>query len=661
METTKIELSDFAHLFQTEPAKLTDQELLSLDFILHRAWNSMREGHWVHFGEVSWGYEDIITLHALVRQEMSDRKFQHTLADELDEQVPPEEDNDEEAEKGVRQAFGSYGGKRFLAHRIASYITHHRTYVEPFAGGAAVLFAKDPSPKEVLNDRDSEIAFMYRFIRDHTLEDRQALAKRNWEIDKDTHERLKEMNPESDRDRFYKAFYLTRSSYGKQRGGSFNPANAGVRIDFPTNVERAQLRIQNVTLHNKDYQDILKEYDDPETFFYMDPPYPGKFNLFDFGFDEEEFLKAVKKLKAKWIISYPSERADVFKGYHVYRVKRRNQMKGPGGNQEWVTELMASNFPLEPIHLYIEKELHPNPEGMEKESPIFLPQLDEDEIEKVQAAFKSPGGKYRLYKKIIGLMPEHKTFVEGFCGGAQVFFHKKRSDTEAINDVNSDLMFSYRFIKGMTPEDWEWLKEQNWVISRGRARKVFDMKPKTPRERFYRFAYLNKSLYWGRTDVWEGVRTGEKGEGYKIKLVERLPDIQERLKGVKLHSWDWKDIIKEYDGENTFFYLDPPYPLHWPKEGGGHGSKFFKEEDLLPTLRSIKGKFMLSYELEKLNMFKGFKTYRVKTLWTGMHQLGARSKYELLVSNFSLQPSDYYLEKTTTTTIEQDNVILNQV
>jgi DNA adenine methylase len=206
----------------------------------------------------------------------------------------------------------------------------------------------------------------------------------------------------------------------------------------------------------------------------------------------------------------------------------------------------------------------------------------------------------------------------------------------------------------MTPEDWEWLKGQNWIISRGRARKVFDSQPKSPRERFYRFTYLNKSLYWGRTDVWEGVRTGEKGEGYKIKLVDRLPDIQERLKGVKLHSWDWKDVIKAYDSENTFFYLDPPYPLHWPQEHGGHGSKFFKEDDLLPVLKNIKGKFLLSYELEKLNMFKGFKTYRVKTLWTGMHQLGARTKYELLVSNFPLKPNDLYVKKSAENDVKQD-------
>ncbi|MBI2069442.1 MAG: DNA adenine methylase [Elusimicrobia bacterium] len=553
----------------------------------------------------------------------------------------------DDVDKGVRQAFGSYGGKRFLAHRIASYIPHHRTYVEPFAGGAAVLYAKDPSPQEVLNDRDPEIAFMHRFIRNHSAEDRAALARRDWVIRKETHERLKEMKPDSDRDRFYKSFYLTRSSYGKQRGGSFNPANAGVRIDFPANIERAQARLKNVAVSNKDYREILKEHDSPETFFYMDPPYPGKFNLFDFGFKEEEFLKAVKGLKAHWIISYPVENAEVFKGFNVYRVKRRNQMKGPGGNQEWVTELLVSNFPLKPLHLYIEKELDPTPEGLEAEAPELLPQIEQEpELEKVQAAFKSPGGKYRLYKKIIALIPEHKTFVEGFCGGAQVFFHKKRSETEVINDVNSDLIFSYRFIKNMAPEDWEWLKKQNWVISRGRARKVFEIKPRNPRERFYRFAYLNKSTYWGRTDVWEGVRTGPKGDGYHIKLVGRLPEIKERLQGVRLHSLDWKEAIKQYDSKDTFFYLDPPYPLHWPKEGGGHGSKFFKEEEMLPVLKNIKGKFVLSYELEKVSIFKGFKTYRVKTLWTGMHQLGVRSKYELLVSNFPLKPNDLYVEKS---------------
>jgi len=649
-ETAKINFADYGQLFRSDPAKLPDQDLLALDFILHRAWAMLQAGHKVFDEATLWDAQDILTLHIIVFQEMSRRGFQHSVQDALQTQtlavIADEADveAEQDAEKGVRQAFGSYGGKRFLAHRIASYIPHHRTYVEPFAGGAAVLYAKDPSPQEALNDRDPEIAFMHKFIRDHSQEDRNALAKREWTILRETHERLKAMKPETDRDRFYKAFYLTRSSYGKMRGGSFNPANEGVKIDFPNTVERAQARLRNVAVSNKDYLQVLKDYDSPDTFFYMDPPYPDKFNLFDFGFKEEDFLKAVKGLKAKWIVSYPSEHAKVFKGYHVYIVKRRNQMKGPGGNKEWVTEMMASNFPLKPVHLYIEKDVLPEPESV-NQMPAIFPHLA-DSLEKIRGAFKSPGGKYRLYKKIIALIPEHKTFVEGFCGGAQVFFHKKQSDTEVINDINSDLIFAYRFIKSMSPEDLDWLKKQYWTISKAHAKKVFKSVPKTPRERFYRIAYLNKATYWGRTDVLEGVRNrGSSGEGMPIRLVDHLPEIQDRLKSTRLHSWDWQDVIKEYDSDNTFFYLDPPYPIHWPKEGGRHGSKFFKEEDLIPTLKRIKGKFILSYELEKLSLFKGFKTYRVKTMWTGMHQLGARNKYELLVSNFTLKPENIYFEK----------------
>ncbi len=335
MNETLATSPDFKELFAKDFSQLRNQELLSIDYALHRA-----------AAQQPWD-PDCLTAHAGVADELDARGFSHTVQDTLTE----------ETEKGVRQAFGSYGGKRLLAHKIASCIPYHKIYVEPFAGGAAVLYAKELSPQEVLNDRDGEIAFMYRFIRDHTQEDRSALQKRDWTIRKDIHERLKNLKPENDRDRFYKNYYLTRSSYGKMRGKSFNPANEGVRIDFPSTVERAQERLKKVTVHNKDYRKVLKKYDDPETFFYIDPPYPETFNLFDFGFKEDEFLKALAGLKAKWIVSYPIERTWVFKGqgYHIETVKRRNQMKGPGGNQEWVREILVSKRPLEPTNIYIGK------------------------------------------------------------------------------------------------------------------------------------------------------------------------------------------------------------------------------------------------------------------------------------------------------------------
>ena len=73
---------------------------------------------------------------------------------------------------------------------------------------------------------------------------------------------------------------------------------------------------------------------------------------------------------------------------------------------------------------------------------------------------------------------------------------------------------------------------------------------------------------------------------------------------------------------------------------------------MIPTLKKIKGKFLLSYELEKTKLFKEFKTYRIKTAWTGANQLGFRKKYELLVSNYPIKESDLYVEKKLSTAVE---------
>ena len=54
------------------------------------------------------------------------------------------------------------------------------------------------------------------------------------------------------------------------------------------------------------------------------------------------------------------------------------------------------------------------------------------------------GGKNRLAKRIISLLPEHTTYVEAFAGGAQVLFHKQPSPVEVLNDINFDIANFFR-------------------------------------------------------------------------------------------------------------------------------------------------------------------------------------------------------------------------
>lgn len=61
-----------------------------------------------------------------------------------------------------------------------------------------------------------------------------------------------------------------------------------------------------------------------------------------------------------------------------------------------------------------------------------------------------------------------------------------------------------------------------------------------------------------------------------------------------IENMDFEDVINKYDGENTYFYLDPPY---WKTENyySNHDFDRNDHERLAKVLNNIKGKFSLSY------------------------------------------------------------------
>jgi len=181
----------------------------------------------------------------------------------------------------MRPPLTYYGGKQTLALYILKRIPPHAVYVEPFAGGAAVLFAKEPSAVEVLNDTNREIMTFYKVLQTdfealqqlirHTLHSRK--------LHQDAAVILQ--NPD-----LFTPVKIARAvrvqatmSYGSRLFGAF-----GYDLQKSATTRKMQnkkalfgpelkQRLERVTLENDNAIRIIKRYDGVNTFFYLDPPY----------------------------------------------------------------------------------------------------------------------------------------------------------------------------------------------------------------------------------------------------------------------------------------------------------------------------------------------------------------------------------------------------
>ena len=113
------------------------------------------------------------------------------------------------------KSFLSYlGGKSLLAGKILPLVPPHTCYVEAFAGAAWMLFKKDESPVEVINDINSDLITLYRIVKLHLDEFIRYLR---WLlVSRDEFSRFLAETPETltDIQRAVRFYYLLRSGYG---------------------------------------------------------------------------------------------------------------------------------------------------------------------------------------------------------------------------------------------------------------------------------------------------------------------------------------------------------------------------------------------------------------------------------------------------------------
>lgn len=172
------------------------------------------------------------------------------------------------------------GGKTRSIKFILPYLPQSSRYVSVFGGSAIDLLARRPSKLEVYNDRYGGLVDFYRCLRNPALFDRLC----EW-LQLTTHSREEfvyyKNHWEQTDDPVIRAgmwYCMTTYSFahlGRNWGRAIGVKGVmgnKIRQKLPL-FDQIHQRLRNVQIENQDWEDCLRDYDHPETVFYLDPPY----------------------------------------------------------------------------------------------------------------------------------------------------------------------------------------------------------------------------------------------------------------------------------------------------------------------------------------------------------------------------------------------------
>lgn len=232
----------------------------------------------------------------------------------------------------MRSVLSYPGGKKRIASWIIKHMPHHHSYLEPYFGCGAVLFAKQPAQIETVNDLDGEVVNFFRVIRDP--ESREKL--REWinympyarQVYDDVF--LREPEDEVERAGYFAiksmmshGFRMTgdcgwkKDVCGREKAYAIKYWN-----ELPESIAEMAVRLKNVQIENRPALELIKAYDYENVLMYLDPPYvfstrAGRKQYRHEMEDQDhiEMLEKVTSIKAKVMISgYDCELYDFYLG-----------------------------------------------------------------------------------------------------------------------------------------------------------------------------------------------------------------------------------------------------------------------------------------------------------------------------------------------------------
>jgi DNA adenine methylase len=270
------------------------------------------------------------------------------------------------ARRRKRIAFGWYGGKFSHLDWLLPLLPECRHYCEPFAGSAAVLLNRAPSPVETYNDVDGEVVNFFRVLREDGEKLTRAIALTPFSRE-ELHRAVAGGGARvCEFERARRFFVRARqartglaqtASLGRwanckatSRAGMSGAVSRwlGSVESLPEIVERL-LRVQ---IENRPALDAIRLYDDAQTLFYCDPPYPhrsrGDARAYGFEMTDADHAGLAEALTtARGMVAVSGYRCDLmddlYRGWrrHDAPTKQCHSIKKPRSEALWVNERAA--------------------------------------------------------------------------------------------------------------------------------------------------------------------------------------------------------------------------------------------------------------------------------------------------------------------------------
>ena len=201
------------------------------------------------------------------------------------------------------------GGKSKHLKRLLPLISPHVCYVEPFAGGLALLLAKERSDVEIVNDSNRDLIALYRCVQWHP----EALcAEIEWCLSARVNiADFRENRGLTDLQRAARFLVLNKTSFaGSMTSFAVQKTSGGgaafSRARLADLMKALNARLDKVVVECLDWMRCVDLYDSENTLFFLDPPYLGSTIRAYAGWTEEQMTAlrdVLRRLKGRWILT----------------------------------------------------------------------------------------------------------------------------------------------------------------------------------------------------------------------------------------------------------------------------------------------------------------------------------------------------------------------